>query len=166
MSTNWKRRDETLAFSGYVSVRLITPIGSSVVWGGDNAACFSCHKDESLSKQDARGRKVSLFVAEKEYESSIHGSLSCSDCHTQIRDDGHAAGGKAIDRRVNCASCHQEAEKEYKKGLHSKMIMKGTERAAYCQDCHGKHRYSAEQRSQILDPSFQYCQDLQPVPFG
>ncbi len=54
-------------------------------------------------------------------------------------DDSHAAGGKAIDRRVNCASCHQKAEKEYKMGLHSKMIMKGTERAAYCKDCHGKH---------------------------
>ena len=127
-----------LLFLG-ILLLLITPIGSRVVWGGDNRACFSCHKDDSLSKQDARGKKVSLFVAEKEYESSVHGSLSCSDCHTQIRDDSHAAGGKAMDRRVDCASCHQKAEKEYKMGLHSKMIMKGTERAAYCKDCHGKH---------------------------
>lgn len=114
-------------------------IGSSVVWGSDPTACFNCHKEESLSKQDARGRKVSLYVAEDDYKSSIHGNLSCSDCHTRIRDDAHAAGGKAIEQRVNCASCHQAAENEYKSGLHSKMIMKGTEKVAYCQDCHGKH---------------------------
>ncbi|OGP86712.1 MAG: hypothetical protein A2156_04410 [Deltaproteobacteria bacterium RBG_16_48_10] len=134
-----RRSGEFKAFLFFSFLLLFTLIGSSGVWGADNSACLSCHRDESLSKQDVRGRKVALFVAENEYKSSIHGGLSCSDCHTQIRDDAHAAGGKAIDRRVNCASCHQEAEKEYKKGLHSKMIMKGTEKVAYCQSCHGKH---------------------------
>jgi hypothetical protein len=114
-------------------------VGPTGVWGAENSNCLGCHKDESLSKQDARNRKVSLFVSEADHKSSVHKGLSCSDCHTQILDDAHAAGGKAAGQRVNCAACHQEAEKEYKKGLHSKLIMKGTERAAYCQDCHGKH---------------------------
>jgi hypothetical protein len=118
---------------------LIVLMGAGGVWGADNSNCFGCHKDDSLSKEDSRGRKISIFVSETDYKSSIHGGLSCSDCHTQIRDDAHAAGGKTSGLKVDCAACHQEAEKEYKRGLHSKLIMKGTERAAYCQDCHGKH---------------------------
>jgi len=113
---------------------------SAAVWGQDNSSCFGCHKDESISREDSLGRKVSLFVSEGEYRRSVHGSLSCSDCHTRIRDDSHAAGdGKGVGRRVDCGGCHGEAEKEYKKGLHSKVMAKGAERAAYCQDCHGKH---------------------------
>ena len=121
---------------GWLPILLIGAGGSR---GADLSSCLGCHQDPSLSKEDTRGGKVSLFVSEAEFKNSIHGSLSCSDCHTRIRDDAHASCGKALNQRVNCAGCHSEAEKEYKKGLHSKMVMKGTERAAYCQDCHGKH---------------------------
>jgi len=113
---------------------------AGAVWGKDNSMCLGCHQDESLSKQDASGRKLSLFVSEKEFKSSVHGKLSCSDCHTDIKDDKHAEGGqKAADKKVNCETCHAKAEKAYLQGLHAKMIMKGTERAANCYDCHGKH---------------------------
>ncbi len=114
-------------------------IGSAGVWAGGASDCLSCHREESLSKEDGQGRKVSLFVSETDYKKTVHGSLSCSDCHTRIRDDAHAAGGKAVNPRVDCAACHPDAEKEYRKGLHAKVIRKGAERAAYCQDCHGKH---------------------------
>ena len=118
---------------------LVLGIMTEEGWGAQ-VACFDCHRDESLSKKDARGKTVSLFVSEAGFKNSVHGTLACSDCHTKITDDSHAEGGKkAADRRVNCESCHEKAEKEYKQGLHSKMIMKGTERAANCFDCHGKH---------------------------
>lgn len=105
-----------------------------------NSFCLECHKDSTLKKQDERGRTVSLYVNEAEFKNSAHGKLSCSDCHIHIKDDTHAEGGKKkADKKVNCGSCHREAEKEYLQGLHSKMIMKGTERAAYCHECHGKH---------------------------
>jgi hypothetical protein len=118
---------------------LVLGILAEEAWSA-KVACFDCHRDESLSKQDASGRKIPLFVLEAGFKNSVHGNLSCSDCHTKITNDSHAEGGKkAADRRVNCESCHDKAEKEYKQGLHSKMIMKGTERAANCFDCHGKH---------------------------
>jgi hypothetical protein len=118
---------------------LFVGLAADAAWS-DSSLCLSCHKDESLSKKDAGGRTVVLFVSEAGFKHSVHGKLSCSDCHVGIRDDAHAEGGKkAADRRVNCGACHQQAEKEYRQGLHSKMIMKGTERAAYCNDCHGRH---------------------------
>jgi len=141
-----KRRQDCLRGGFWVAfVRLsifslfILPL-PGVSWSGDNSACFDCHRDESLVKKDARGRNVSLFVSEVGFKGSAHGDLSCSDCHTQIKDDAHAAGGKKVgDRRVACGACHKEAEKEYQQGFHAKTVMKRTEKAAYCYNCHGKH---------------------------
>jgi hypothetical protein len=125
---------------GMLPFFLLIGFTGGVAWSKDNSMCLGCHQDESLSKQDASGRKISLFVSEAVLKSSVHGKLSCSGCHTKIRDDAHAEGGKkAADKRVDCAACHEKADKEYEQGLHSKMIMKGMERAAYCNDCHGNH---------------------------
>ena len=136
----WKDRDwKTWMVVGGILPLLVLGILAEEAQSA-KVVCFDCHKDESLSKENASGRKISLFVSEAGFKNSVHGGLSCSDCHTKITDDSHAEGGKkAADRRVNCESCHDKAEKEYKQGLHSKMIMKGMERAANCFDCHGKH---------------------------
>jgi hypothetical protein len=148
MEIDWKEGGKILLSSGFLLLFLMA--GIPEVSGADHSACLSCHQDESLSKQDALGKKLSLFVSEADCKSSVHSSLSCSDCHTHILDDTHAAGGKAVNRRVNCAACHPDAEKEYKKGLHSKMTLKGIERAAYCQDCHGKHAIRPNKDSKSL----------------
>ena len=96
------------------------------VWGADHSDCFSCHQDEALEKLDPSGRKVSLYVPEAEYRRSVHGKLSCSDCHQGIRDDAHAAGEGPMMDRVNCGVCHGKAEREYRQSLHAQAILKGT----------------------------------------
>jgi hypothetical protein len=138
-----------IVFYGILCIFLLLGITTGAAWS-DNSFCLNCHKDESLSKTDARGKKFSLFVSEDGFKKSIHGELSCSDCHTHIKDDKHAEGGKAVDKSVNCGVCHKEADKEYQQGLHSKMIMKGTERAANCYDCHGKHNIVPSKDSKSL----------------
>jgi hypothetical protein len=90
--------------------------------------------------KDVHGKSVSLFVSKTEFKSSVHAKLDCSDCHTQIKDDTHAAGGTRLaDQGVNCGVCHPESEKEYEQSVHAKVTMKGMKRAAGCYDCHGKH---------------------------
>jgi hypothetical protein len=138
-----------IVFGGILFIFLLLGITNGVAWS-DNSFCFNCHNDKSLSRTDARGRKVSLFVSEDGFKKSIHEKLSCSDCHTHIKDDKHAEGGKLIDKSVDCGVCHKEAEKEYRQGLHSKMIMKGTERAANCYDCHGKHNILPSKNSKSM----------------
>jgi hypothetical protein len=123
---------------GMISLLFFVGLTIGIAWS-DSSLCLGCHQDETLIKKDARGRDISLSVSEADFKNSTHGKLSCSDCHTHIKDDKHAEGGEAVDKSVNCGVCHKEAEKEYQQGLHSKMIMKGTERAANCYDCHGKH---------------------------
>ena len=132
-------RKAWMTFGGVVCLFLLIGFVPDVTWG-DNAFCLNCHQDESLVKTDALGKKISLSVSEAGFKNSVHGKVSCTDCHTQIKNDAHAEGGKkAADKKVNCAACHAKADKEYRAGLHSKLIMKETERAANCHDCHGKH---------------------------
>ncbi len=95
---------------GILPLFLFMGLSAGVAWS-DNSLCLGCHQDESLKKQDARGKSISLFVSEAGFKNSAHGKLSCSDCHTHIKDDAHAEGGKkAADKSVNCGACHKEAE--------------------------------------------------------
>jgi len=144
------KRERRAVLFGILPFILILGMGSGV-WGQDNAMCLGCHQDEGLAKEDALGRKVSLYVAEAEYKGSVHGGLSCWDCHTRIRDDKHAAGGKGTGDRVDCGVCHEKVAREYRQSLHAKAIMKGMERAAHCYDCHGKHAIypSKDERSMV-----------------
>jgi hypothetical protein len=112
-------------------------------WGADNSFCLGCHQEETLSKEDAQGRKVSLYVPEADFKRSVHGTFSCTDCHKQIRDDSHAAGGKQAPKVPDCGVCHEKIAKEYRQSLHAKAIVKGKERAAHCYDCHGAHNVYA-----------------------
>ena len=89
----WRESGFSFLLWGVFILPLFVGLATGVAWS-DNSLCFGCHQDESLKKEDARGKSISLFVSEAGYKGSVHGSLSCSDCHTHIKDDAHAAGGR------------------------------------------------------------------------
>jgi cytochrome b subunit of formate dehydrogenase len=100
----------------------------------DNADCFVCHSDISLTKTNAAGNAVSLFVDEDKFKASIHGKNLCTSCHTDITDLPHAETHKP----VSCSQCHRIEADIYLKSDHGQAISKGVTEAASCQDCHGK----------------------------
>ena len=100
----------------------------------DNADCFVCHSDISLSKTNASGKAVSLFVDEDKFKASIHGKNLCTSCHTDITDLPHAETHKP----VSCSQCHRIETDIYLKSDHGQAVSKGVGEAASCQDCHGK----------------------------
>jgi len=100
----------------------------------DNADCFVCHSDISLTKTNAAGKAVSLFVDEDKFKASIHGKNLCTSCHTDITDLPHAETHKP----VSCSQCHRIEADIYLKSDHGQAISKGVTEAASCQDCHGK----------------------------
>jgi len=118
---------------GIFSLLLVYGMSGETAWG-DNSKCLSCHRDKNLTKTDARGSKVSLFVSEDQFKKSVHGKSSCTDCHTRILDDSHAGKGvKKADRKVDCGTCHEESEKKYKASVHS------LKAEISCKECHGHH---------------------------
>lgn len=105
----------------------------SQAWAIDNADCFVCHADISLTKTNAAGKAVSLFVDEAKFNASIHAKNLCTSCHTDITDLPHAETHKP----VSCSQCHRIETDIYLKSDHGQAIHKGVAEAASCQDCHG-----------------------------
>jgi len=85
--------------------------------------CLSCHADKTL--QDASGNSVG--VDGDKFHSSIHGSLSCSDCHTSIKEYPHPDKLEP----VKCATCHADQAKAVGGSIHD-----GTSPHP-CTSCHG-----------------------------
>ena len=48
-----------------------------------NDDCLACHGDKSLTTTKG-GKTVSRFVDAKKFKSSVHGPLSCTNCHADL----------------------------------------------------------------------------------
>jgi len=95
--------------------------------------CLLCHSDSSLSKE-VNGKKVSLSVDSGKLKHSIHGgTLSCVDCHADVKSSPH----ETTPAKVSCAQCHADEQKAYLLSAHSKPGAQGKANIASCIDCHG-----------------------------
>src|SRR5579859_5958315 len=95
-----------------------------------NSACMDCHSDKSLSKTNAAGKEISLFVDEAKLAASIHKTNSCVSCHADITskhpDEGVAA------QPPNCASCHKKQSESYGASVHGLALARGQLNSARC----------------------------------
>ena len=101
-----------------------------------NETCFACHSDKTLTTKRA-GRAVSLFVEAKKFHGSIHGSLSCTNCHADL--EGKDLPHETPLKRVDCGTCHGEETKQHAKSLHGRAVARGDALAPRCASCHGNH---------------------------
>lgn len=85
--------------------------------------CLACHGDPSM--QDASGK--SIGVSADKFHASIHGSLKCNDCHTNVKGYPHPANAA----EVNCSTCHTDEAS----GLAGSVHAKASEHP--CISCHG-----------------------------
>lgn len=85
--------------------------------------CLSCHGDPTL--QDASGK--SIGISADKFHASIHGSLKCQDCHTNVKGYPHPANAAVVD----CSTCHSEEAS----GLAGSVHAKASEHP--CLSCHG-----------------------------
>jgi cytochrome b subunit of formate dehydrogenase len=99
-----------------------------------NDDCMSCHADPDLTKT-VKGKQISLAVQFDAFKKSVHGSLSCTDCHAGIKELPHP------DKLPppQCASCHEAQSQEYAASIHGVSQAMGSPVAAKCSDCHGSH---------------------------
>ncbi len=98
--------------------------------------CMMCHEDKTLTTK-REGRTVSLFVDAGKFASSIHGSLTCVDCHTDLQNKEFPHEAKLA--KVACGTCHTEEEQQHAGSLHGKAVARGDVLAPRCKDCHGNH---------------------------
>src|ERR1051326_4521385 len=102
-----------------------------------NSACLDCHSDKTLSKTNALGKELSLFVDEAKLAASVHKTNSCVSCHSDITakhpDDGLAA------QPPSCTQCHQKQSESYGASVHGLALARGQLHSARCSDCHDGH---------------------------
>src|ERR1051325_8420163 len=86
-----------------------------------NDTCLACHGDKAMTTKRA-GRTVSLYVDNKHFGASVHGSLNCTSCHVDLegKDLPHEKP-----KRVNCGTCHETEAAQHAKSLHGKAIARG-----------------------------------------
>src|SRR5271157_5471526 len=68
-------------------------------------ACLACHGTEGMKSDKGKD----IFVNPVKHAASAHAILSCTDCHTVIKDFPHPA--KIA--RVQCAACHDSEVKSF-----------------------------------------------------
>lgn len=117
-----------VAFKILTLLIVVVPISWSRAMAQDED-CLACHEDTDLTVERG-GKEVSVFVEEKQFLSSIHGDLACTDCHTGFDEEEipHKAGENIY--KVDCSECHDT--EEFSASVHG---AKGLE----CHDCHSKH---------------------------
>jgi formate dehydrogenase gamma subunit len=102
-----------------------------------NDDCLECHSDKELTKTDAKGKTVSLYVDVAKLKASSHKTTDCAGCHDDLTkkhpDDNVAA------KPVDCARCHKDSSASYNASVHGLAIRAGEAGAATCKDCHGRH---------------------------
>lgn len=90
---------------------------------GQAPDCLECHHDPSLEKH----------VDPKAFQQSVHGVLSCADCHTDIKAFPH----EPAPAKVSCGSCHTEAQQAFETGIHARAGQQGNGKTPACLTCHG-----------------------------
>jgi formate dehydrogenase gamma subunit len=102
-----------------------------------NSACLDCHGDKTLTKTNAAGKDVSLFVDVAKLAASVHKTNLCASCHADITakhpDDNVPA------QPANCKACHERQSESYGASVHGLALAKGRKNSAACSDCHSGH---------------------------
>src|SRR5512133_2599055 len=81
-----------------------------------NSSCLECHSDKTLSKTNATGKEISLFVDEVRFAMGVHKTNACISCHTTIsakHPDDNVVPGPA-----NCGTCHANPTDQYASSIH------------------------------------------------
>ncbi|MGE0020900.1 MAG: cytochrome c3 family protein [Draconibacterium sp.] len=98
--------------------------------------CLVCHEKDNVHKM-VDGKQVSLKVDVVPIASSVHKSITCVKCHSDITPNITRPCETA--EKVDCSSCHAEVADIYASSGHGQAYDRKMENAPYCTECHGTH---------------------------
>ena len=98
--------------------------------------CLVCHEKDNVHKM-VDGKQVSLKVDVTPIANSVHKSITCVKCHSDITPNITRPCETA--EKVDCSSCHAEVADIYASSGHGQAYDRKMENAPYCTECHGTH---------------------------
>ncbi len=123
--------------------------------------CMRCH-DRSVTMRFRNGTSRVISIDASSLDSSVHGKLSCSDCHFGFSQEEHPRRNFTSARDLTLASseicrrCHFDKYTKTLESIHYKMLSQGNTGAPVCVDCHGSHGIVRMSKERIT--SAQRCQ--------
>jgi hypothetical protein len=127
----------------------------------DAAACLECHGQRGLTFKFQDGESMDTFVDPKKYQASMHGSLSCSSCHTEFSAQDHPERKfknreqYATKTSAVCRTCHPEDQ--LKKILVHASLMAAGNTAPHCASCHSPHTVTSVTAGRKFISEKEYC---------
>ena len=125
--------NKTAASLALVFLALVAPALGEI----KNSACLDCHADKTLTKTNAAGKELSLFVDVAKLAASVHKTNTCASCHADITDKHPDDNVPA--QPPNCKRCHEKQSESYGASVHGLALAKGRKDSATCSDCHDGH---------------------------
>ena len=104
--------------------------------------CLACHEDKDLT-MDVKGKKKSIFIDKKKFESSVHSGADCKDCHEGYNPDELPHSKNPV--KPDCKACHSDV-KSGPHNVHTKVD---------CASCHNPH-YSGPVK-EIKNNQAEFC---------
>ena len=109
--------------------------------------CLACHSMSGLEKPLANGGTLSLHISGEGFGQSVHASIGCSGCHTDINIAQHPPAANPIaSQRVFsvamvqvCRACHADKFEQWGKSVHATLVRDGNPDAPICTSCHSPH---------------------------
>jgi formate dehydrogenase gamma subunit len=89
-----------------------------------------------MTKTNANGKEVSLFIEVAKLSASVHRTNSCAACHSDITPK-HPDDNLRVEP-VDCSKCHRKESETYRGSVHG-LATKDRREPATCADCHGAH---------------------------
>jgi formate-dependent nitrite reductase cytochrome c552 subunit len=148
----------------------------------DTASCLACHSSMKGRLKIASGAMIELNIDSDRYQSSVHGTLSCTDCHMRFTDNPHASPGAgapaaitALSHKISakhkidsvaaaaCSKCHEETYNKVLSSVHGKnIVLEHQTDGALCIDCHGSPHYIVK----ATDPASKVSREQQVETCG
>ncbi len=106
--------------------------------------CMKCHA-RPVALALANGQERQLRVDPLLLRTSVHGKLSCSDCHFGFSSEEHphrtfrTSRDFTLSASESCRRCHFDKYTKTLESIHYTLLSQGNLNAPVCIDCHGAH---------------------------
>jgi hypothetical protein len=127
--------------------------------------CFGCHGAAGMEKKLADGDTLLLQVPADMFAKSVHLSVGCGGCHTDIDRAAHPPGkpdiksarSYAVAATEVCRGCHTNKFEQWDSSVHAALVRNGNPSAPICTDCHNPHAVIKDAATKLDQTPCQNC---------
>ena len=143
-------------------------MASALSYAQRKPECQQCHGVRGFSIKASDGNVVSLYVDTRRFKNCLHGSLQCSQCHTNMTEHPKTSVSAYVPGSIApyvakwrpetrpsaaaCVTCHPGVFDAYSQSIHATALRRGNRSSPYCVDCHGSHYICRGDLESAVDP--------------